>query len=80
MDKEDLFISPLKHEDVILEAPCFDHMVIIMKLLDRKVLFTCRGKDIALNANSASSTIPYVNGKKFHKKSNKESYFLLNYF
>ena len=39
VDKEEFFISPLKHEDVILEAPWFNCIVATMNLPDRKVLF-----------------------------------------
>ena len=45
VDKEDFYISPLKHKDVILGRPWFDHVSDHMNL---KVLFTHRGKDFAL--------------------------------
>ena len=48
MDKEDFYISPLKHEDVILGAPWFDHVQATMKFLEQEVLFTIRGKAYAL--------------------------------
>ena len=57
VDKEDFFISPLKHEDVIIGAPWFDRMAATMKFSERKVLFSYRGKDVALDVNSAGSTI-----------------------
>ncbi|MCO5604259.1 hypothetical protein L7F22_058422 [Adiantum nelumboides] len=60
VDKEDFFISPLKHEDVILGAPWFNCMAANMKFLERKVLFSYRGKEITLDVNSAGSTIPVV--------------------
>ena len=56
MDKEDLFIAPLKHEDVIIGAPWFDCIGATMKFPKRKVLFSYRGKDIALDVNSAGNT------------------------
>ena len=53
VDKEDFFISPLKHEDVIIGAPWFDCVGATMKFPERKVYFSYRGKDIALDVNSA---------------------------
>ncbi|MCO5559899.1 hypothetical protein L7F22_013503 [Adiantum nelumboides] len=60
VDKEDFFISPLKHEDVILRAPWFDRMAAIMKFPERKVLFSYRGKELTLDVNGADNTIPVV--------------------
>ena len=60
VDKEDFYITPLKHKDVILGALWFDCMHAHIKFLERKVLFTCRGKYYALTCNSAVSTIPIV--------------------
>ena len=48
VDKEDFFISPLKHEDVIIRAPWFDCMATTMKFPKRKALSTYRGKDMSL--------------------------------
>ena len=53
VDKEDFFIFPLKHEDVIIGAPWFDRIGATMKFPKRKVLFSYRGKDVALDVNSA---------------------------
>ena len=61
MDKEDFYISPLKHDDVILGAPWLDHMGATMKFPERKVLFNFRGKDVILDVKGAKNTIPYVN-------------------
>ena len=60
VDKEDFYISPLKHKDVILGALWFDCVHAHMKFLERKVLFTYKGKDYALTCNSTGSTIPIV--------------------
>ena len=60
VDKEDFFISPLKHEDVILGTPWFDCMKATMKFPKRQVLFCFRGKDVSLNVIKAGNTIPYV--------------------
>ncbi|MCO5588831.1 hypothetical protein L7F22_042791 [Adiantum nelumboides] len=53
VDKEDFFISPLKHEDVILGAPWFDRMADNMKFPERKVIFSYRGNELTLDVNSA---------------------------
>ena len=67
VDKEDFFISPLKHEDVIIGAPWFDCIGATMKFFERKVFFSYRGKDIAPDVNSAGNTIPLVNTQSFDK-------------
>ena len=67
VDKEDSLISSLKHEDVIIGAPWFDCMATTMKFLERKVLFTYRGKDMSLDVNSASNTIPVVHTQDVDK-------------
>ena len=60
VDREDFFISPLMHVDVMIGAPWFDWMAATMKFPKRKVLFTYRGKDMSLDVNSVSNTIPIV--------------------
>ena len=45
VDKEDFFISPLKHQDVILGAPWFDRMATTIKFPERKICFSYRGKE-----------------------------------
>ena len=59
-DKEDFYISPLKHEDVILGASWFDCIQAHMKFPERKVLFTFRGKEYALGCNVVGNTILVV--------------------
>ena len=66
-DKEDFFISLLKHKDVIIGAPWFDCMAACMKFAERKVLFTYRGKDMSLEVKSAGNTIPIVRTQAFDK-------------
>ena len=66
MDKEDFYISLLKHKDVILGAPWVDCVHAHMKFTKRKVLFTCRDKDYALTCNSAGSIITVVALSTFH--------------
>ena len=60
VDKEYFFISPLKHKDVILGAPWFDHLWATMKFLERKILFPYRGKYLTLNVNGSRNTIPML--------------------
>ncbi|MCO5613123.1 hypothetical protein L7F22_067398 [Adiantum nelumboides] len=60
VDKEDFFISPLQHEDVILGAPWFDRMAVNMKFPKRKLTFSYRGKDITLDVSHKGNTIPLV--------------------
>ncbi|MCO5599007.1 hypothetical protein L7F22_053106 [Adiantum nelumboides] len=67
MDKEDFFISPLKHEDVILGAPWFDHLAASIKFPERKISFKFREKDIYINARELGSTMPLVNDQAFDK-------------
>ena len=57
VDKEDLYISLLKHKYVILGAPWFDCVQAHMKFPKRQVLFTIRGKEYALRCNVAGHTI-----------------------
>ena len=67
VDKEDFFISPLKHEDVILGTPWFDRMAATMKFFERKILFSYRGKEMAIDVNSSGRTIPLVDNSTMSK-------------
>ncbi len=67
VDKEDFFISPLKHQDVILGAPWFDRMAATMKFPEWKVGFFYRGKEVELDVNSAGNTIPLISTRVFDK-------------
>ncbi|MCO5614441.1 hypothetical protein L7F22_068723 [Adiantum nelumboides] len=67
VDKEDFFISPLKHEDVILGAPWFDRLAASIKFPDTKISFKFREKDMYINAHDLGSTIPLVNDQAFDK-------------
>ncbi|MCO5557095.1 hypothetical protein L7F22_010651 [Adiantum nelumboides] len=67
VDKEDFFISPLKHEDVILGAPWFDRLAASIKFPERKTSFKFREKDMYINARESGSTIPPVNDQAFDK-------------
>ena len=59
MDKEDFYIFPFKHKDVILGALWYC-VHAHMKFSKRKVLFTCKVKDYALTCNGESSFILVV--------------------
>ena len=78
VDKDDFFISPLKHEDVILEAPWFDRLGAQMKFPERNISFTFRGKEHILNVNALGSTIPIVDTLSMDKsmKSAISSYMI----
>ncbi|MCO5611979.1 hypothetical protein L7F22_066239 [Adiantum nelumboides] len=67
VDKEDFFISPLKHEDVILGAPWFDRLAASIKFPERKISFKFRKKDMYINAQESGSSIPLVNDQAFDK-------------
>ncbi|MCO5563266.1 hypothetical protein L7F22_016903 [Adiantum nelumboides] len=46
VDKEDFFISPLKHEDVILGASWFDRLAASIKFPERRISFKFREKNM----------------------------------
>ncbi|MCO5579146.1 hypothetical protein L7F22_032999 [Adiantum nelumboides] len=72
--KKNFFISPLKHEDVILGAPWFDRLAVSIKFPERKISFKFRKKDMYINAQESGSTIPLVNDQA-SDKSIKSSIF-----
>ncbi|MCO5596382.1 hypothetical protein L7F22_050443 [Adiantum nelumboides] len=74
VDKEDFFISPLKHEDVILGALWIDCMAASIKLLERKIVFKFKERDMYIDAQESGDTIPLVNDQAFDK-STKSSIF-----
>ncbi|MCO5592040.1 hypothetical protein L7F22_046034 [Adiantum nelumboides] len=67
VDKEDFFISPLKHEDVILGAPWFGRLAAFIKFLERKISFKFREIDMYIVAQESGSSIPLVNDEAFEK-------------
>ncbi|MCO5613170.1 hypothetical protein L7F22_067446 [Adiantum nelumboides] len=67
VDKEEFFISSLKHEFVILGPPWFDRLAASIKFPKRKISFKFREKDMYINAQELSSTIPLVNDQAFDK-------------
>ncbi|MCO5559164.1 hypothetical protein L7F22_012757 [Adiantum nelumboides] len=64
VDKEDFFISPLKHEDVILGAPWFDRLAASIKFPERRISFKFREKNMYIDAQESGNTIPLVSGKR----------------
>ncbi|MCO5571091.1 hypothetical protein L7F22_024823 [Adiantum nelumboides] len=69
VDKEDFFISPLKHEDVILGAPWFDRLAASIKFLERKISFKFRKKDmytIAQESDDIPGELPPKRGDDDH--------------
>ncbi|MCO5610913.1 hypothetical protein L7F22_065157 [Adiantum nelumboides] len=78
VDKEDFFISPLKHEDVILGAPWFDRLAASIKFPERKISFKFREKDMYINAQESGSSIPLVDDQAFDKsiKSSVSAYII----
>ncbi|MCO5546964.1 hypothetical protein L7F22_000403 [Adiantum nelumboides] len=67
VDKEDFLISPLKNENVLLEASWFDHMAASLTFPVRKVTFKHKGRDITLHVNEKGHTIPLVSHDSFDK-------------
>ncbi|MCO5577514.1 hypothetical protein L7F22_031345 [Adiantum nelumboides] len=59
VDKEDLFISPLKHEDVILGAPWFDRLAASIKFPPRKISFKFREKDMYIVAQKSGFLVNF---------------------
>ncbi|MCO5575003.1 hypothetical protein L7F22_028800 [Adiantum nelumboides] len=79
VDKEDFFISSLKHEDVILGAPWFDCMAASIKFPERRISFKFREKNMYIDAQESSNTIPLVHTHAFDK-SIKSSIFMYMIF
>ncbi|MCO5609176.1 hypothetical protein L7F22_063399 [Adiantum nelumboides] len=78
-DKEDFFISPLKHEDVILGALWSDRLAASIKFPKRKMSFKFKEMDMYINAQELGSTIRLVNDQAFDKpiKSSISAYMIL---
>ncbi|MCO5606028.1 hypothetical protein L7F22_060215 [Adiantum nelumboides] len=65
VDKEDFFISPLKHEDVILGAPWFDRLAASIKFPERRISFKFREKNMYIDAQESGNTIPLASLEAF---------------
>ncbi|MCO5554859.1 hypothetical protein L7F22_008395 [Adiantum nelumboides] len=62
VDKEDFFISPLKHEDVILGTPWFDRLVASIKFPKRRISFKLREKNMYIDAQESDVFIDDIPG------------------
>ncbi|MCO5572884.1 hypothetical protein L7F22_026645 [Adiantum nelumboides] len=67
VNKEDFFISLLKHEDVILGAPWFDRLAASIKFPERRISFKFREKNMYIDAQESGNTIPLVHTHAFDK-------------
>ncbi|MCO5554560.1 hypothetical protein L7F22_008090 [Adiantum nelumboides] len=67
VDKEDFFIFPLKHEDVILGAPWFDRVAASIKFPERRISFKFREKNMYIDAQESGNTLPLVHTHAFDK-------------
>ncbi|MCO5597562.1 hypothetical protein L7F22_051640 [Adiantum nelumboides] len=79
VDKEDFFIFPLKHEDVILGTPWFDCLAASIKFPERRISFKFREKNMYIDAQESGNTIPLVHTHAFDK-SIKSSIFVYMIF
>ncbi|MCO5572400.1 hypothetical protein L7F22_026154 [Adiantum nelumboides] len=81
VDKEDFFISPLKHEDVILGAPWFDRLAASIKFPERRISFKFKfsKKNMYIDAQELGNTKPLVHTHAFDK-SIKSSIFVYMIF
>ncbi|MCO5568579.1 hypothetical protein L7F22_022278 [Adiantum nelumboides] len=79
VDKEDFFISPLKHEDVILGAPWFDRLAASIKFPERRISFKFREKNMYIDAQKLGNIVPLVHTHAFDK-SIKSSIFVYMIF
>ncbi|MCO5546726.1 hypothetical protein L7F22_000162 [Adiantum nelumboides] len=57
VDKEDFFIYPLKHEDVILGAPWFDRLAASIKFPEGRISFKFREKNMFIDAQESGAAL-----------------------
>ncbi|MCO5602535.1 hypothetical protein L7F22_056668 [Adiantum nelumboides] len=67
VDKKDFFISPLKHEDVILGAPWSDFLANSIKFFQRKISFKLKEKDKQSPSIHSNDIIDYKNTSLLHR-------------
>ena len=60
VDREDFFISPLQHQDVLLGMPWFHGMRAKLSLPDRVISFKHDDKEVKLKVDEKGNTIPNV--------------------
>ncbi|MCO5559028.1 hypothetical protein L7F22_012620 [Adiantum nelumboides] len=78
VDKEDFFISPLKHEDVILGAPWFDRLAASIKFPERRISFQFREKNMYIDAQESDS-LSDVNKTQVNESGSQEDLELSNF-
>ena len=67
VDREDLFISPLQHQDVLLGMPWFHRMIAKLSLPDRVISFQHDDQEVKLRVDEKGHTIPLVSHVSIHK-------------
>ena len=60
VDREDFFISPLQHQDVLLGMPWFHRMRAKLSLPDRVISFKHDDKEVKLKVDEKGNTIPII--------------------
>ena len=67
VDREDFFISPLQHQDVLLGMPWFHRMRAKLSLPDRVISFKHNDKEVSLKVDEKGHTIPIVSQVSIQK-------------
>ena len=67
MDREDFFISPLQHQDVLLGMPWFHRMRAKLSLPNRFISFQHDDQEVKLRVDEKGHTIPLVSHVSIHK-------------
>ena len=60
MDREDFFISPLQHQDVLLSMPWFHRMRAKLSLPDKVIYFQHDDQEVKLRVYEKGHTIPLI--------------------
>ncbi|MCO5573570.1 hypothetical protein L7F22_027342 [Adiantum nelumboides] len=78
VDQEEFYISPLSTEDVILGAPWFHRLAVVLEYPTRTISFKFRNRDISIHTEDRGSTIPIVSHANLQKsmKSNLFAYMI----
>ena len=67
MDRDDFFISPIQHQDVLLGMPWFHRMRAKLSLRDRVISFQHDDEEVKLRVDEKGHTIPLVYYVSIHK-------------
>ena len=80
VDREDFFISPLQHQDVLLGMPWFHRMRAKLSLPDRVISFKHNDKEVSLKVDEKGHTIPIVSQVSIQKsiKSSCSAYLIFD--